>query len=62
MLANIANKGITSTEFWALMAGIAAIVELEAPPWPIAVMVGTYMLGRSLVKAWGPASAQGDDS
>jgi len=53
MLANIANRGVSSTEFWGLLAGIYAIIEFAAPPWPVAVMVSAYVLGRSIAKAFG---------
>jgi len=58
MFQAIGQKGITSTEFWAFMAGVGAITELQAPAWPIAAMFAAYALGRSVIKTWGPASTE----
>lgn len=49
------KDGIKSTEFWALPAVIAGIIEAPAVAWQLTLAYVAYVAGRAVVKALGCA-------
>lgn len=53
MIANLATKGFTASEFWISAACLGAIVEYGAPAWPCACLAVGYALSRTALKIMG---------